>query len=134
MKLITCQDCFNSYYTTETNCPHCTSGSPAPRVPLALLLGLGLSACEELTPETKAVYGVEIVDEDGDGFEAEVDCDDLDALTYPGSAELDSETECMTDLDGDGFGDDSPLNPDVIAGTDCDDSDPNINPAAENCT
>ena len=73
MKLITCQDCFNSYYTTETNCPHCTSGSPAPRVPLALLLGLGLSACEELTPETKAVYGVEIVDEDGDGQQLQLE-------------------------------------------------------------
>ena len=50
------------------------------------------------------------------------DCDDTDAFTYRGVANNDSATSCMRDLDGDGFGDDSPTNSAVAAGTDCDDS------------
>ena len=42
------------------------------------------------------------VDNDGDGFtELQGDCDDAQVLAYPGVAVLDSETECMVDLDGD---------------------------------
>ncbi len=71
-----------------------------------------------------------LVDEDDDGFiddltddvespntscqdpgeamigEPDGDCDDEDEFTYPGAAELESLTECMTDGDGDGYGDD----------------------------
>jgi hypothetical protein len=83
------------------------------------------------------------VDADGDGFGSvittssiDMDCADagesdaaddcLDvgkgaAETFPGSAELDSETECMTDADGDGYGDRTPVKG-VTAGTDCDDT------------
>ena len=61
------------------------------------------------------------------------DCDDADPLTYPGAATQDSETDCMTDADQDGFGDDSPENEAITPGSDCDDSDPDINPAAGNC-
>ena len=43
-------------------------------------------------------------DEDGDGFMACFDCNDADAMTYPGAAEMDSETECLTDADEDGYG------------------------------
>ena len=32
------------------------------------------------------------------------DCDDADAMTYPGAAEMDSETACLTDADEDGYG------------------------------
>jgi hypothetical protein len=60
------------------------------------------------------------------------DCDDTDPDTYPGSAEKDSETACMTDADGDGYGEDNPK-PGVDPGTDCDDSNPNTFPgSAEN--
>jgi hypothetical protein len=55
------------------------------------------------------------------------DCDDNDANTYPGAAASDSTTECMTDADGDGWGDDSATG-DVTAGSDCDDSDSDISP------
>ena len=49
---------------------------------------------------------VENVDGDGDGYlDCKGDCDDTDAMTYPGAAESDSETECMRDADEDGFGD-----------------------------
>ncbi len=77
------------------------------------------------------------VDADGDGFISSSyggdDCDDSDASTYPGAAELDSTTDCMTDVDGDGYGEESPATG-VTAGTDCDDSDSSISPAGTETT
>jgi MYXO-CTERM domain-containing protein len=57
------------------------------------------------------------------------ECDDTNADTYPGAAASDSTTDCLTDADGDGFGDDSPAT-DVTAGTDCNDADATIHPGA----
>lgn len=57
------------------------------------------------------------------------DCDDSDPNTFPGSAEKDSETACMTDADGDGYGEDDPK-PGVEPGTDCDDSNGDTFPGA----
>jgi hypothetical protein len=57
------------------------------------------------------------------------DCDDTDGDTWPGAAASDSTTDCMTDADGDGYGDDDPAT-EVTAGTDCDDGDASISPAA----
>jgi len=75
-------------------------------------------------------------DVDGDGYDDQAcggtDCDDYDANTYPGAAPDDSPLACMTDADGDDYGDDSP-DYGVLAGTDCDDNDALINPGiAEN--
>ena len=84
------------------------------------------------------------VDSDGDGFggttfsvvSVDLDCADAgeaddteDCLdvgedasdTFPGAAELDSETECMTDADGDGYGAATPASG-VTPGSDCDDT------------
>ncbi len=64
------------------------------------------------------------------------DCDDTDASTYPGAAELEDDlTVCTRDADGDGWGDDTIADGEtVVAGSDCDDSDAEINPdAAEVC-
>jgi hypothetical protein len=83
-------------------------------------------------------------DADGDGFGSsttltsnDLDCSDAgesgaadDCLdvgkdapaTFPGSAELDSDTDCMTDVDGDGYGSNAPAKG-VTAGTDCNDVD-----------
>ncbi len=73
--------------------------------------------------------GVDGVDTDGDGIASSVsggtDCDDEDPQTYPGAAYEDSESACMTDADGDGFGDVSPA-VGVEPGTDCDDQDPEV--------
>jgi len=50
------------------------------------------------------------------------DCLDSDANTYPGAAPNDSSSACMTDADGDDYGDDS-ASSGVTDGTDCDDSE-----------
>jgi hypothetical protein len=84
------------------------------------------------------------VDNDGDGYYQNAfyqeDCDDSTTTnlgqtevdgyyTYPGAAYRDSFTECMTDVDGDGYGDDSPAS-NVTPGSDCDDGDNTTNPAS----
>ena len=128
----TCSTCFQHFI--EDNCPHCDSqhkSSMIGGIALGALLGVGLTACQD----TKALYGVEYVpyDLDEDGYEDFEDCDDGDPYTFPGAAIEDSETACMTDFDGDGYGDNNPA-VGVEAGTDCDDSDPTINPQNGNCT
>jgi hypothetical protein len=52
------------------------------------------------------------------------DCDDSPGgdQTFPGAATLDDPAACMKDDDGDGYGDDAPMNLDVTPGSDCDDS------------
>ena len=67
-----------------------------------------------------------IIDNDGDGYsQCNIDCDDTDPMTYPGAAELESDTECMRDGDEDGWGDRSAPR-DGVAGLDCDDTDASI--------
>ncbi|MEQ1504096.1 MAG: putative metal-binding motif-containing protein [Myxococcota bacterium] len=98
---------------------------------------------------------VEILDGDGDGFEAGEDCDDEDPTTYPGAPELCDglDNDCTgdpddpvdhlywyADEDGDGFGDDA-TEQDLCNGSapeegwvqvagDCLDSDPLVYPEA----
>ncbi len=92
-----------------------------------------------------------LVDQDGDGFDNSVDCDDINPNVFPGAQEIcdnidnncnDQVDEGLTstyyqDFDGDGFG-----NPEVsiescsgivgysLNNTDCDDMNPSINSAA----
>ena len=96
---------------------------------LGLILGVGLTAC----PVAESKYGVPMVDYDGDGYFDYEDCDDSDSNTFPGAALEDSETGCMTDADGDGYGDANPNYEFIEPGTDCDDSDSDVNPGNENC-
>ena len=66
--------------------------------------------------------GLDQCDLDGDGFSSCTgDCDDTNVHSFPGAAEVDSETECMKDEDQDGYGD-SNAGEGVISGTDCDDT------------
>jgi hypothetical protein len=57
------------------------------------------------------------------------DCVDTDASTYPGAAYYESATACMTDADGDGYGDLTPVAA-ATAGTDCDDAESTSFPGA----
>ena len=91
---------------------------------------------------------IDELDDDGDGYvECDIDssgwqgsvsivggldCVDSDVYTHPDIAfnEIDSEL-CMTDVDGDGYGD---LTATVsVPGTDCDDGDAGVNPGQGNC-
>ena len=76
-------------------------------------------------------YGVEMIDQDEDGWFLDIDdCDDQDPNTHPTAAENEENSEaCMTDADGDGYGSATP-NSGVTAGTDCNDADATIHPAA----
>jgi hypothetical protein len=92
-----------------------------------LVLGLTKLAIDE---EEQTACAITDGDEDDDGeigsnFDG-TDCDDSSATTYSGAAELDSRTECMSDADDDGWGDDSPM-AGVTAGTDCDDDNADMN-------
>lgn len=77
-----------------------------------------------------AYGGSGLLDNDADGVGGLSDCDDSDPAAYPGVASNDSSLLCMRDSDSDGYGDSSPANGNVTAGTDCDDSNPLISPAA----
>ena len=77
-----------------------------------------------------AFGGTGLLDGDGDGFGALVDCDDNNASAYPGAAFLESTSACMSDSDGDGYGDANPVSALVQPGQDCDDADFSIKPGA----
>jgi hypothetical protein len=71
-------------------------------------------------------------DVDMDGVSTcEDDCDDNDMYTAPGIAWYEVNSyDCMTDMDGDGYGDPNPTVTDAVAGNDCDDSDMYTHPGA----
>ncbi len=95
-------------------------------------------ACDDFDNNGDGVLHPLEVDNDGDGIDEcgpsrdilvdDGDCDDADALTYPGAAYIEG-ADCMTDADGDGYGDDAATG-DVTPGTDCDDTSSAIFPGA----
>jgi len=104
--------------------------------------------------DCNGVDATSYVDTDGDGITNETDCDDNDATVYPGAVELcdEKDNNCdgsvdegltfinyYADADGDGYGDPFTLEQScemtlggfVVNADDCDDTNPDINPAAE---
>ena len=126
-----CTTC-NQHYIGNT-CAQCLSKPISPKtIAIGVLLGLQVTACS--IGGGQSLYGVPMVEQDvdEDGFKNYEDCDDEDPYTYPGAAIEDSESACMTDFDGDGYGAIDPEE-NIEPGTDCDDTDPTINPGNDTC-
>jgi len=117
----------------------------------------GCKGCNGKTTDDTGGIDLSKIDDDNDGYTADVDCDDDNADVYPDATEvcngidddcddaiddedpgLDTSTQdtWYTDIDDDGYGDDdtaedacsSPTENSVILGGDCDDRDSDINP------
>ena len=132
-------------------------------LPLLLLLACSDDATKDTTSGVDSGVGADsdgsdsdgsdsdaVVDNDGDGVPAEEDCDDDDATTYPGAAELcdgkdnscdgaideGAQSSFYTDGDADGYGaGEAILACEAPSGAaardgDCDDADPRYNPGA----
>ena len=119
---------------------------------LGLAFGFLLVGCPRVKESDTDTGPVEIIDNDGDGFSADADCDDSNAAIYPGADELcdgvdnncddvideATATDATTwyeDSDSDGYGDDGETTTAceaetgwVADNTDCNDDDATINP------
>ena len=117
-----------------------------------LLAVLFATGCPPDSSDPKDDTGSGLVDADGDGYGSQEDCDDSDPSVHPGAADAcngvdddcdgevdeDEGTLFYADMDGDGWGDPlvSTYACDQQSGwvddaTDCDDSEPTVNPAAD---
>ena len=81
MKLMICTNCGEHYLREQASCPHCKSnrGNTKLKVSLAVLMGVSLTGCPFMPVQSK--YGMPpidtaFIDNDGDGFVNEDDCDD----------------------------------------------------------
>ena len=85
----------------------------------------GWSTCDGDCDDSDASLNLDDADLD-DWNTCDGDCNDWDFYTYPGAAYLDSQSACMTDADGDGWGNVDAFYPgcaSCVDGTDCDDYD-----------
>jgi hypothetical protein len=123
---------------------------------LALTIGCGDKPADDTgSPSTDDTGPAEPVDADGDGFDVTEDCDDGDPDVHPGADEYcnDIDDDCdeqvdeddavdagtwYSDDDFDGYGDPATArqrcegrSDEVADGTDCDDSDAAVHPAAD---
>jgi hypothetical protein len=92
MELLTCDSC-GTHVPSGLSCPHCGNSFTrrTGRGAVAAAFLLGLAACKDGTggndSDIQALYGVTMVDADGDGYDADVDCDDDDADVHPDATE-----------------------------------------------
>ena len=95
MNLTICNDCGQHFFPTEATCPHCNTQTSRTNArvptPIALLMGINLAGCGMVGED---IYGVPnydtgyAADEDGDGFNTNDDCDDLDDTIHPDAEEI----------------------------------------------
>ena len=93
--LVPCPAC-GAHTRADRACPHCgleaqPSRRLGARTGAALLLALAAAGCD--LGRDVSLYGANVVDtgghedEDGDGYEASVDCDDNDEAVHPDAEE-----------------------------------------------
>ena len=104
MSLLVCNRCNQHFLKTESTCPRCSRATKRSSTTnsLLLLLGLSVTACNdtkdtgddavdtaiEAEPEMAALYGVEeVIDNDGDGYNEDEDCNDDDPNINPDAEE-----------------------------------------------
>jgi hypothetical protein len=131
---------------------YCLSGLQAEQEVNITITANSDNVCPDVSSSHICITSASTIDNDGDGVSEDEDCDDMDPNNFPGNIEFcdGQDNNCdgaideglstfqyYIDTDGDGFGD--PNNsltdcdiPDgyTLDNTDCDDSDPNINPNA----
>ena len=113
-------DCSDDLFILDSSSPYVDMGDP----------NSGMNDPDGTRSDIGAFGGPDLLDSDGDGYSALIDCDDSDANTHPGAAFNESATACMEDADGDGYGSSSPGSAQVDAGMDCDDTNILISPIA----
>lgn len=94
-RLVVCGQCKLHVFDGSATCPHCglvvqTEQDMSVRASAgAVLMGLLLTGCDGNLggDDAVALYGMEVLDQDGDGYFEDEDCDDSDDTIHPEAEE-----------------------------------------------